>query len=284
MLQCSAMRQDLQSPTFSIIIPAFNEELYLMQCLDSVINQTLQPFEIIVVDNASTDRTAAIAKQYKGVKVLREPQKGTYYARERGFAVAHGTWLVRIDADTMLPPDWLATVRDYIQTHADTQALTGRGVFYDVPLPTFAGWLQAAMYQYAQYPAVGSYMLWGAMMAVRRDAWAAVRARCHDRPDLDEDIDLSLALIDSGLPIAFVSSLIATASLRRNKTSPIETARYLSSWPKNYYAKSQYIAALYICFLTLITIAGGWFLWVIVQSAALRHAPRLIMSADSHKD
>jgi glycosyltransferase involved in cell wall biosynthesis len=245
----------------SVIIPAYNEATYISRCLDALVAQTTRPAEIIVVDNGSTDDTAAIVQTFADVTLLHQPKRGTYYAREYGFAAATGDLLIRIDADTVLPTDWLERLMSYLAAWPTIDALTGRGVFYDVPFPRAIGWLQAILYQYVQYPALGTYTLWGAMMAVRRDAWLACRSNCHSRPDVDEDIDLSLALLAQGYTIVFLPNLTASASLRRNKVSPVESARYLLSWPKNYVVHRRYPAAVYIGALTLLTILGAWLLW-----------------------
>src|SRR5437868_10767389 len=92
--------------TLSIVIPAYNEENYLKACLDSVAKQSLKPDEVIVVDNNSTDRTVEIAKRYKFVKVLYEKRQHQVFAQATGFNAAKGEILGRIDADSILSPDW----------------------------------------------------------------------------------------------------------------------------------------------------------------------------------
>src|SRR6185437_1716246 len=59
--------------TLSLVIPAYNEERYIKHCLDAIASQTVTPMEVFVVDNNSTDSTAAIAKNYEFVQVLSEP-------------------------------------------------------------------------------------------------------------------------------------------------------------------------------------------------------------------
>ena len=89
----------------SIVIPAYNEEKYIGAAIESV-----QKYgngvckEIIVVDNASTDRTVQIANGYPGVRVVSESKKGTGHARERGFRESTGDVICFIDADTRLRP------------------------------------------------------------------------------------------------------------------------------------------------------------------------------------
>ncbi len=95
---------------FSIVVPAYNEAGYLGCSLTSLQHQDFAgPYEIIVVDNNSTDDTAAVAASY-GVRVVHEPEQGVCAARQRGADVAIGEIIVSVDADTVYPPDWLSTI------------------------------------------------------------------------------------------------------------------------------------------------------------------------------
>ncbi|MBI2415117.1 MAG: glycosyltransferase family 2 protein [Candidatus Kerfeldbacteria bacterium] len=120
----------------SFVIPAHNEAAYLPHCLDSIVEQTkLFPsaVEIIVVDNASTDATAAIAKTYPAVKVIFEPNKGLVQARQAGYLAASGDLIANVDADTILTPGWLRRVFDEFGQDSNLIALTGPVIYYDLP-------------------------------------------------------------------------------------------------------------------------------------------------------
>ena len=97
----------------SFVVPAYNEEAYLGSCLGSIvreIEQTRYEAEIIVVNNASTDMTKAIASSYAFVTVVDEPRKGIVKARDAGYRAAKGDLIANIDADNMLPAGWLEKV------------------------------------------------------------------------------------------------------------------------------------------------------------------------------
>src|ERR1700722_5774418 len=96
-----------QRLSVSLVIPAYNEERHLQTCLDSIASQACEPLEVLVVDNNSTDNTAAIAKGYSFVRLVKEPRQGRVFARNAGFEAAKGELIVRVDADTQMPPDWL---------------------------------------------------------------------------------------------------------------------------------------------------------------------------------
>src|SRR6266436_8101901 len=102
-----------ERPTVSVIVPARNEETCLGACLESLVAQTGVPFEIIVVDDHSTDRTREIAQSFPGVRVIEAgplPQgwTGKNNAVACGAREAWGEWLLFTDADTVHLPGSLA--------------------------------------------------------------------------------------------------------------------------------------------------------------------------------
>jgi glycosyltransferase involved in cell wall biosynthesis len=98
------------APRFSVVVPAHNEAETLPATLRSLLNQDFAgPYEIIVVDNASTDRTADVAAA-AGVRVVGEPRPGVCSARQRGTEEARGQIVVSTDADTTHPTDWLSRI------------------------------------------------------------------------------------------------------------------------------------------------------------------------------
>ena len=120
----------------SFVIPAYNEENYLPACLESILAQTSalpHLSEIIVVNNASTDRTREIALSYPGVTLVDEPRKGLTYARQAGFCASSGDLIANVDSDSRLTPDWLAKVLIAFDEDASLVALSGPVVFYDLP-------------------------------------------------------------------------------------------------------------------------------------------------------
>jgi glycosyltransferase involved in cell wall biosynthesis len=91
----------------SFVIPAYNEEALLASCIASIAVEMNTDYEIIVVDNGSTDLTADIAR-YFSTKVINEPTKGVVWARQAGYAEAQGDLIAFIDADSEVPNGWLA--------------------------------------------------------------------------------------------------------------------------------------------------------------------------------
>jgi glycosyltransferase involved in cell wall biosynthesis len=118
----------------SIVIPAYNEEHYIGPCIQSVQEQHSEDiFEIIVVDNGSTDETMATAKKFRGVTVLHEPKKGPSHARQRGFIEAKGNYIAFIDADTRVPAEWIDKIKKEFAKDPALVCLSGPFRYYDLP-------------------------------------------------------------------------------------------------------------------------------------------------------
>lgn len=118
----------------SFVIPAYNEEKYIGRCLESVIKQASKwsNVEIIVVNNASTDRTKEIAQSFRGIKVVDELRKGLVRARQAGYKASSGELIANIDADAEVPDDWIKKVYDKFSADKNLVALSGPYIFYDL--------------------------------------------------------------------------------------------------------------------------------------------------------
>lgn len=103
----------MTNPELSIIVAVYNGQLTIRQCLESILRQPLENFEIIVVDNNSTDRSKEIITEFsaKGlVEYIFEKQVGRGAARQAGISVARGKIIVTIDADCVALENWLAKI------------------------------------------------------------------------------------------------------------------------------------------------------------------------------
>jgi glycosyltransferase involved in cell wall biosynthesis len=101
----------LNIPKVSVIIPIYNVEKYIRQCLDSIVNQTLQNIEIICINDGSTDRSLSILKEYasrdKRIIVISQENQGLAAARNIGIQNSIGTYISFIDSDDYVKPDFL---------------------------------------------------------------------------------------------------------------------------------------------------------------------------------
>lgn len=94
--------------TVSVVIPCYNAASFLRETLESVLVQTRPPFEVLVIDDGSTDGSAAIAEAFcASVRVIRQENQGESAARNRGVNLAQGEWIAFLDADDIWMPEKL---------------------------------------------------------------------------------------------------------------------------------------------------------------------------------
>ena len=138
------------STLISVIIPVYNVREYLPQCLDSVIRQTYQNIEILVVDDGSTDGSLLICDEFAGkdprIRVIRAVHGGISAARNIGIENANGVYLTFFDGDDWMEPDAIDTyVRIAKQTGADISCIGSSTEYVDrthhpkIGLPTDVG-------------------------------------------------------------------------------------------------------------------------------------------------
>jgi glycosyltransferase involved in cell wall biosynthesis len=234
----------------SFVVPAYNEEAYLPACLESILSQ-IDPgttglpagtCEIIVVNNASTDRTREVALRYPGVTVVDEPRKGLTFARQAGFAASTGALIANVDADSRLTPGWVAKV---LSTFAEAEAsatakpdtrllaaFSGPLVYYDltprqrvlVHVFYMTAWTTYAINRYILR--VGS-MVQGGNFVVNRAALESIGGFNTAISFYGEDTDIARRLNDVG-EVRFTFDLKMSSSARRLKSEGMLTmaARY----------------------------------------------------------
>ncbi len=206
----------------SFVVPAHNEAALLPRTLAAIKAEIARAgcsAEIIVVDNASTDATAAIAADVPGVRVVAEPQKGLSRARQAGFAASTGRLVANIDADTILPQGWLTQVLAEFRRDPTLVALSGPYIYYDAPMRIRAfarlfyciGWCTYAVNRFVLR--VGS-MLQGGNFVVTRAALLQIGGFDPAFTFYGEDTDAARRLHRVG-GVKFTFALPAFSSGRR---------------------------------------------------------------------
>lgn len=191
------MSKKQKAQTLSIIIPVYNEEDYLGACLQSIAEQTVKPLEVIVVDNNSTDRTALIARSFDFVRLVREKRQHQSYAQHTGFSLAKGSIIGRIDADTILPPDWTERCLAAFKDNPDIVGFYGSALSYDIVLKRFGRFIHGLYFAMAGTFA-GTQLMWGSNSAFRARAWQDIRHKLTLQDDIWEDYDLGFCLSSCG--------------------------------------------------------------------------------------
>jgi glycosyltransferase involved in cell wall biosynthesis len=179
--------------TLSVVIPAKDDAEMLERCLKALTAQTRPADEIIVVDNRSTDATAAVARRH-GAVVVAEERRGITAAASRGYDEARGELIARCDADSIPDPSWLARIEGFLEGRPDAVAVTGGATFYD--LGPVQGWFARVFYLGAYFLSVGAAIanvpLFGSNFAMRAPLWRGISPSVpRDEPDLHDDFDLS---------------------------------------------------------------------------------------------
>lgn len=122
-----SQKKDQNNPTITVVIPAYNEEKLIKKTLRALKQQTYKNFEIIIVDNNSTDNTAVVAKSYNAQVVL-EKEQGYVYSLNRGLKEAKGEIIAITDADSLPDQQWLYNIAQAMQND-DVVAAAGLAAF-----------------------------------------------------------------------------------------------------------------------------------------------------------
>ncbi len=251
-------------PTVSIVIPVYNEADTIAACLEAIAAQSVQPKEVIIVDNNSTDGTSQIVRRYPFVKLLHEPNQGVVYARATGFDAARGDIIGRIDADTMLPADWVACLQE-IFADQTVHATSGRADYTEIVLERPLSKFELVFRRWLARRMRSSLFLYGANMALRRSAWQAVKSELCNDIHIHEDLDLAIHL-GNALPggITYDERLRATISARRLSSGFYSIAQYAMANPATY-ARHGKRAGLYMYPVAFLAIVLYWPLGILRQ-------------------
>jgi glycosyltransferase involved in cell wall biosynthesis len=180
----------MNRPGLSVVIPTFNRGESLRITLESILaQQTDVPFEVIVVDNNSSDATPGIARSYASVRYVFEGRQGLCFARNAGIVAAEGDVIVFVDDDIIAPPNWLGRINAVYLERPDAWCVGGKIVLKFAASPPdwfslreLSGYLSGLdrgdMTSRLSYPDD----VWGANFSVSRLALA--RVGCF-RTDLD---------------------------------------------------------------------------------------------------
>ena len=201
---CSSDHNDLQ-PLISIVIPAYNAAADLRACLASLQGQLPPGSEVIVINDASTDITADVARQYGARLFTREQRGGPASARNWGCHEARGTWVFFLDADVTIHPATIATALAHLHANPGLDALFGS--YDDAPghpglVSQFRNLLHHHVHQTGQFEqnTRPAQTFWTGCGFIRRSTFLALGGFNHwlyEKPAI-EDIEFGYRLHDAG--------------------------------------------------------------------------------------
>ncbi|MEI7890407.1 MAG: glycosyltransferase family A protein [bacterium] len=206
----------------SIVIPAYNEEKYIGKCLESVfaeLKKIKRDVEVVVVDNASTDKTSEVVKSFVDVKLVYESKKGLSQARNSGYLASTGEIIANVDSDSEIPEGWIEKVFVEFEKNPNLVALSGPYLYPEMPKLT-----NFFIHVYYAIGFVGHIinhhffkigaMLQGGNFILRRSALQKINGYDTSIDFYGEDTDIARRISKVGL-VKFMFSLKMHTSSRR---------------------------------------------------------------------
>lgn len=219
--------------TITIAIPAYNEEKYIGACLERIIKHAPENLtEILVINNASTDKTAQAASRYPQVRVVNEPNKGLTKARQRAFLEARGELLAFVDADSLIPENWFTIINREFTLDPKLVFLSGPYIYFDTPAwqKFLVHWLYWRFLGNIIYFFTG-YMATGGNMVMSKDALQKIGGFDTSIAFYGEDTDIARRLHQLGKTKFNFDLVMQTSGRRFAGEGTLATgARYLANY------------------------------------------------------
>ena len=197
----------------SVIIPAYNGDRFIAEAIDSVLHQTYQNYEIIVVDDGSTDNTAQVVRQYgKAVRYLSQRNQGVAASRNLGLAAALGDYIAFLDQDDVFLPHKLSTQVELMDRSDDLGIVNSGWQICTMEKIDFHRQVETAVKPWSRIPDLSpaNLIVWkpvflGAMLF--RRTWLEKIGGFDRTLEQTPDVDLVLRLAAIGCPAAWVEQI-----------------------------------------------------------------------------
>ena len=228
----------------SVIIPAYNEEKYIGECLENIIKYAPESVkEILVINNASSDRTGEVASAFHQVRVINEPNKGLTKARQRGLMECKGDLLAFVDADSHVPDGWFETINKEFTKDSNLVFLSGPYIYYDTSV------LQRWMVKHLYYGVLArfvylftGYVATGGNMVMSKSALLKVGGFDTKITFYGEDTDIAKRLHKVGKTKFNFKMIMLTSARRFAGDGTIKTgAKYLANYAAITFGKKEII-------------------------------------------
>lgn len=136
------MVTNIKQPLVSVIVPVYNGERYLALALKSIFEQDYTPFEVIVIDDGSTDSGAEIARSYQQVRYFHQPNQGVAVARNHGIQLSEGEFIAFLDQDDIWLPKKLTLQISHLRQHPEVDYSITHGRIFLEPGTGCPRWLR----------------------------------------------------------------------------------------------------------------------------------------------
>jgi glycosyltransferase involved in cell wall biosynthesis len=198
-------------PLVSVVIPAFDAERFLGESIESVLAQTYAPLETIVVDDGSSDETAAVARSYEGVTVVAQDNAGPSAARNRGFAASRGALIAFHDSDDLMTPDKLEVQAGVLIDEPEVGCVLAEQELLVEPGAELPFWVEGSKVQTIMPPRPPELedepLVHPMTMVVRREVFERIGG-FDESMRAAEDFDWMLRASEEGIEIARLSAVL----------------------------------------------------------------------------
>jgi len=186
----------MSRPLVTAFMPVFNAEEFLAPALESLLAQDYEPFEVVVCDDGSTDRTAEILRSYPTIRTVHEEHRGRAAACNAAIEASRGAFLTSFDGDDLWPSNRLTLQATYLMEHPDVECVLGRQEWMNPP-----AWLgRDPVYGDLDGIPIGSAMF-------RRSVFEDVGG-FDETFRYSEDMDLLIRVRERGIGIAILPEIV----------------------------------------------------------------------------
>jgi glycosyltransferase involved in cell wall biosynthesis len=208
--QSVARKRRPHEPTVSVVIPVLNGERFLGEAIGSAKAQTHRPLELIVADDGSSDRSAAVAEKL-GIRVLRRPHEGVSAARNAAIAAARGGLIALLDADDRWPVDRLATAVERFRRRPELGFVIGRARVFLEPGTSRPEWFSDDL-------ALGESALARQTILARRELFARIGG-FDEAMEPCEDLDWLARARDARTPYEVLDDVVVEYRVHDRNTA-----------------------------------------------------------------
>lgn len=222
--------ESVHSNSISVVIPVFNEQKNIKECLTALLPQLSEKDEVIIVDNNSTDESVAIIKGFHNpqVRIIYETKQGITHARTCGFNAAKNPIIARIDADTVVSHNWLSIVRQKLSNDTSVNALCGAVAIKELS-PRGRFWFQWGTRIFRAWHERSLQVkpiMYGHNSALTKSLWQNINSKMDlGDSSISEDLDITLACIVYG-KVKYEPTLLVKSCVLRTMSSIEKLHRY----------------------------------------------------------